>query len=287
MCVRTSPSGCHSGSWGVPRRAATSGKCRIQPVSSRTSSPLDGLTDLTAHLSHSPQTRSTGSSANAGAISRQRAAVSGARLKSKRAANWKARRTLRGSSEKAGLVWRRIRAARSLLPPKGSNTSPVKGSTEIAFTVKSRRAAASASPSAGSGRTANPRWPAPVFDSRLGRLKSYSDPAAPRTLMTPKLRPTTSVGPKGARARLKPSKSTPATSMSKSLEESPRSQSRTPPPTSLGRPTSRTPASIARSSSGRGGAPVGLRHGRGAFSLRGPRLQPSPIRRSEPRRQAA
>ena len=33
--VRTSPSGCHSGSWGTPAIALTSGKCASQPVCSR------------------------------------------------------------------------------------------------------------------------------------------------------------------------------------------------------------------------------------------------------------
>src|ERR1022692_4359275 len=251
----TSPSGCQSGSCGVPRREATSGKWRIQPVASRTESPLEGRTDSAAHLSHSPQTRSRGSSANAGAIARQSAAVSGARLKSRHAASRNPRRTLSGSSENAGLVWRRTRARRSAAPSNGSITAPVKGSIAIAFTVKSRRAAASASLRAGSGSTANPRGPPPVFDPRRGRLKSYSEPLPSRTLITPKLRPTMSVGPKGESALLNPSKPTPATSMSKSLGACPRSQSRTPPPTSLGRPTRRTASSIARRSSGRGGAP--------------------------------
>src|SRR5476649_2652301 len=133
----------------------------------------------------------------------------------------------------------------------------------MALTVKSRRAAASASLRLGSGWTAKPRWPAPVFDSRRGRLKSYSAPlSALRTLMTPKLRPITSVAPKGARARWSDSKSTPATSTSRSLDSRPRSQSRTPPPTSRGRPARRTASSMPRRSGGRGNSDVIFRRGR-------------------------
>ena len=43
--------------------------------------------DFAAHLSHSPQTRSTGSSAKVPAMLRHSAAVSGASVKSKRAAS--------------------------------------------------------------------------------------------------------------------------------------------------------------------------------------------------------
>ena len=52
--------------------AATSGKWMIQPVCSSTSIPLEGRVDLDAHFSHSPQTRSSGSSAKEEEIARHR-----------------------------------------------------------------------------------------------------------------------------------------------------------------------------------------------------------------------
>jgi hypothetical protein len=198
---------------GLLRRAAQGGHLRempIQPVSSRTSIPREGRTDWTAHLSHSPQTRSGGSSAKAGAISRQSAAVSGARREVE------ARGQLEGAQDPQRVVGeRRARVAQDAGPQVALAAEGVDdGAREGVDRDRVHREVAPGRrvgvAEAGSGATANPRWPAPVFDSRRGRLKSYSDPPAPRTLMTPKLRPTTSVAPKGRAPRLRPSKSTPA-----------------------------------------------------------------------------
>ena len=60
--IQTSPSGCHSGSCGVPKSARISGKCSIHSVSTRNFNPRDGTLLLAAHLNHSSRTRSTASS---------------------------------------------------------------------------------------------------------------------------------------------------------------------------------------------------------------------------------
>ena len=143
--VITSPSGCHAGSCGTPAIAATSGKWASQPVCSRTAMPFDGATDLTAHLSHSPQILSTGSSSNEPAMLRQSSADSGAlchclsqgmssnnpasaKAGTRPTANCMARRTRNGSSTNAALVCRRTFVCKSARPLYGSMIIPVSGS---------------------------------------------------------------------------------------------------------------------------------------------------------------
>ena len=131
------------------------------------------------------------------------------------------RRPRNGSSGKcAGSVARSMRRSRSLRPPWGSSTSAVSGSIPMLFTVRSRRRAACAKSSDGSGATSKPRCPGPHLLSRRGREKSTS--ISP-TRNTPKARPTACTLPKPARrVSSRAQRRGPNTSTSTSLERTPR-----------------------------------------------------------------
>ena len=88
--THTSPSGCQSGSWGVPWSGTSSGatagsipQSRIRPR------PIDGRRAFRSSFSISPKTRSAGSSRRG--MEAHSAAVAGSTRSSKRAASWTAR----------------------------------------------------------------------------------------------------------------------------------------------------------------------------------------------------
>ncbi len=168
----TSPSGCHSGSWGTPKRFWISGKCTIQPVDCRYSAMRPGWGLLTAHFMNSSAMRSRARVEYSAAMERDMAAVPASTVRLKRQANCMPRRTRKGSSEKASLVARRTRLLRSTWPPKKSHISPAIGSKLMALMVKSRREAASRGVMEASKWALKSRWPGPVLLSRRGTLKS-------------------------------------------------------------------------------------------------------------------
>ncbi len=246
--TQTSPSGCHSGSCGVPSSATNSGSRRgRKPQACISARPSDGRRAWSSSFSISPHTRSAGSSSSG--IARHSPAVAGSTVSSKRAASCTARSARSGSSTNvAGSTARSTRAARSARPPCGSSTSPVSGSNSSALSVKSRRRAASSIDRRGSPTTAMPRCPGPTFESRRGTDTSTgpSTPSRPLTLSTVNAWPTASTWPSGSSARWRSSGARPKTSTSKSFTGRPSSASRTAPPTISGRPPCARTASSRR-----------------------------------------
>ena len=232
VCTHTSPSGCHSGSCATPRKASSSGKKRSRSVSSRNLKPIDGFAARSSSFLISSNTRSPDSSLRSSF--RHSATSSSSGVISRRAASWATRRPRSGSSGKrTGSVARSPRRSRSRRPWWGSSTSPERGSRPMLLTVRSRRRAASAKSSPGSGATSKPRCPGPRLLSRRGREKSTS---IPPTRNTPKARPTACTLPKPARSASSRATSRPNTSTSTSFERTPRRRSRTQPPTTTARP---------------------------------------------------
>ena len=94
VCTQTSPSGCHSGSCGAPRRASSSGKKRSRPVSSSTANPMEGFAARSSSFLNSSNTRSPDSSLRSSVRHSATSSPSGGI--SRRAASWATRRPRRG-----------------------------------------------------------------------------------------------------------------------------------------------------------------------------------------------
>ena len=108
----------------------------------------------------------------------QSSKVSGAMVKSNRAANWAARSTLRGSSGKLLSSTCLITPAfKSSLPPLKSSISPVSTSIIMALIVKSLLLQDFSTGRKGSTSTSSSRWPAPVCLSFRGSAMSTLYPA--------------------------------------------------------------------------------------------------------------
>ena len=167
-------------------------------------------------FSISPKTRSAGSSASG--MAAQSAAVSGSTSSSKRAASCtRAQRAQRILAERLPVDRPQARGPAGRPGLRGGPRSrPLKGSSSSAFTVKSRRRAASARVSSGSPATAMPRCPGPAFESRRGRATSTSPstPARPLTLNTVKASPTAFTVPTVCKAARRRSAGRPKTSRS-------------------------------------------------------------------------
>ena len=137
---------------------------------------------LMSNFFHSSKRRSGGRFSMEILLHRLR--VWGEIFKLKRAMNCMALRTRRGSSEKAGPMWRSKRFSMSAMPPVGSNSSLVRGSKPIALMVKSRLCTEREKGRSGSISTENPLCPDPVFisvrgrDNSAGRLRNLSTPNA-------------------------------------------------------------------------------------------------------------
>ena len=164
-CTPVSISGWYSARWGTPHSLSTSGSSRASAPQARSTSNMRlGRCSISPRDS-SCQTRSgtRWSTSPWATISRIRAWVSGATVKSgNRAAKRASRKMRTGSSVKASVTWRSTRSCRSRKPPWGSISrawagwSASSAGTAMALMVRSRRDRSSSSVTPGSAWHSKP-----------------------------------------------------------------------------------------------------------------------------------